>query len=114
MNNKYFIPPQNVSIENEADERRLYIMGAVFAFILTVAAFGIVWLKLFSGGLALIVLGALALIQAVVHLHYFLHINTSRSHRDDLMLILFSVLIVLLMISGTMWILYDQHIRMML
>ncbi|MFD2031841.1 cytochrome o ubiquinol/quinol oxidase subunit IV [Ancylobacter dichloromethanicus] len=53
------------------------------------------------------------MIQAVVHLRYFLHIDLQRSHRDDLLLILFTVLILIIMVSGTIWILYDQHIRMM-
>jgi len=114
MNNEPLMNAQPVGTEDEASERRLYITGALLAFLLTAAAFGLVWMKLFSGVEALIVLGALALIQTIVHLHYFLHIDTSKSHRDDLMLILFSAVIILMMVSGTIWILYDQHIRMMM
>ena len=114
MNNELLMTAQSVGTEDEASERRLYVTGAVLAFILTAVAFGLVWLKLFNGTVALLVLGALALIQTIVHLHYFLHIDTAKSHRDDLMLILFSAVIILMMISGTIWILYDQHIRMMM
>lgn len=100
--------------EEERRERRSYVIGLVLALVLTTGAFAVVWLDLLSGGAALAALGLLALIQAVVHLRYFLHIDLERSHRDDLLLILFTVLILLIMVSGTIWILYDQHIRMMI
>lgn len=99
--------------EGAARERRSYLVGLALALLLTAAAFALVWLKLLSGGAALGVLGLLALVQAIVHLRFFLHIDLARSHRDDLKLILFTTLILLVMVSGTIWILYDQHVRMM-
>jgi len=65
------------------------------------------------GTQALAVLGFLALVQVVVHLRFFLHIDLGKSHRDDLMLILFTSLILLLIVAGTLWILWDLHARMM-
>lgn len=97
----------------EARERRGYVVGLVLAVLLTGGAFALVWMKLMSGSAALAVLGALAAVQIVVHLRFFLHIDLARSHRDDLKLILFAGLILLVMVSGTIWILYDQHMRMM-
>jgi cytochrome o ubiquinol oxidase operon protein cyoD len=54
-----------------------------------------------------------AIIQMAVHLRFFLHIDLSKSKRDDLELILFSVLIVALMVGGTIWIMGNLHMRMM-
>ncbi|WP_428029127.1 cytochrome o ubiquinol oxidase subunit IV [Ancylobacter sp.] len=105
------MPP--AEYEDEGRERRSYVVGVILALLLTTAAFAVVWLDILSGGAALAALGLLALVQAIVHLRYFLHIDLERSHRDDLMLILFTVLILLIMVSGTVWILYDQHVRMM-
>ena len=105
------MPPSEY--EDESEERRSYLIGIGLALILTIAAFAVVWMKVVSGMTAIAVLGALALIQVVVHLRCFLHIDLARSHRDDLLLILFTVLIILIMVSGTIWILYDQHMRMM-
>ena len=99
--------------ESEGRERRSYVVGLVLAVLLTGSAFGLVWMKLMSGSAALAVLGLLAAVQIVVHLRFFLHIDLARSHRDDLKLILFAGLILLVMVSGTIWILYDQHMRMM-
>lgn len=95
------------------NEQRSYCIGLVLALVLTLIAFGLVWLKVVSGTQALAVLGFLALVQVVVHLRFFLHIDLGKSHRDDLMLILFTSLILLLIVAGTIWILWDQHARMM-
>ena len=59
-----------------------------------------------------LVLG-LALIQMVVHFRFFLHISRRKSARNDLQLILFSTLIVILMVSGTLIILFNLRARMM-
>lgn len=97
---------------SEAGERLSYMVGLALALGLTGAAFALVWMRLLSGGAALAVLGLLAFAQAIVHLRCFLHIDLARSHRDDLKLILFTALILLVMVAGTVFILYDQHARM--
>lgn len=94
-------------------ELRRYMIGAAVTLVLTLAAFGTVWLDLLGRGPTLIVLSLLALAQITAHFHYFLHIDLWKSHRDDLLLILFASLIILLMVGGTIWILFDQWSRMM-
>lgn len=105
------LPPSE--FEDEGKERRSYLVGFALALFLTASAFGLVTHELVSGGLALLSLGGLALLQIVVHFRCFLLIDLRRSHRDDLLLILFTTLIVALMVGGTIWILFDQHARMM-
>ena len=56
---------------------------------------------------------ALALVQMVVHFRFFLHISLAKSARDDLQLILFSTLIMVLMVSGTLVVLFNLRHRMM-
>ena len=51
--------------------------------------------------------------QVIAHFRFFLHIDLSRSSRDDLQLILFSTMIVILMVGGTIWITINQHQMMM-
>ncbi len=58
-------------------------------------------------------IGLCALVQVVVHFRFFLHIGWERSTRDDLQLILFTTLIILLMAGGTIWIMGNLHARMM-
>jgi cytochrome o ubiquinol oxidase operon protein cyoD len=54
----------------------------------------------------------LALVQMIVHFRWFLHISVRRSSREDLQLILFSTLIIVLMVSGTIVILLNLRAMM--
>jgi cytochrome o ubiquinol oxidase operon protein cyoD len=99
--------------ESKQDEIRSYAIGYGLALALTGAAFATVhWPSFVSATTLAIVLG-LALVQLVVHFRFFLHISLGKSARDDLQLILFSTLIVILMVSGTLIILFNLRARMM-
>lgn len=92
---------------------RSYVIGFVVALVLTAIPF---WAVAFSGWAAhtdLWIIGLAAVVQIPVHFRFFLHIDLSRSRRDDLQLILFSFLIVTLMVGGTLWILGNEKMRMM-
>jgi cytochrome o ubiquinol oxidase subunit IV len=99
--------------DSKRDEIRSYAIGYGLALALTGAAFATVrWTSFVSTATLAIVLG-LALVQMVVHFRFFLHISLRKSARDDLQLILFSTLIVILMVLGTLIILFDLRARMM-
>lgn len=98
---------------SKRNDIRSYVIGYVLALALTGAAFGAVyWPRLASTTTLAIVLG-LALVQMAVHFRFFLHISLQKSTREDLQLILFSALIVILMVSGTLVILFNLRTRMM-
>jgi cytochrome o ubiquinol oxidase operon protein cyoD len=90
-----------------------YATGYVLALALTGFAFALVYFHLARPGRALTVILLLGLIQIVVHMRCFLHISLQRSARADLMLILFSTLIIALMTGGTLIILFNLRTRMM-
>lgn len=94
-------------------ERRAYVWGFGLATLLTAASFGLVAFAHVPLIVLLPALGVLALAQIVVHFFFFLHIDLSRSKREDLQLILFSGLLILIMVGGSMWILYNLDQRMM-
>lgn len=98
--------------ENPKAEFRQYVIGLILAVILTVASFVVATNPALDRLWLLVTLGGLALIQIAVHFRCFLHIDLKQSHRDDLQLILFAGLIILLMVGGTMWILLSQMARM--
>lgn len=55
----------------------------------------------------------LAIAQIIVHLRIFLHINLSKQRREELQLLLFSLLLLAIMALGTLWIMADLYQRMM-
>lgn len=103
-------------MDQKAEYRRQlknYIVGFAAALLLTCAAFGTIhfdWVSTANAAIAIVF--GLGLTQIIVHFRFFLHINLKRSARDDLQLILFSALITLLMVGGTLIILFNQYQRM--
>lgn len=94
-------------------ELHTYVTGLVLALLLTAIPFALVAFKPLPTAWVLGIVFALALAQVIVHFRCFLHITLSRSSRDDLNLLLFTALIVLLMVGGTLVILSNLHHRMM-
>ena len=99
--------------DGERGEVLSYAVGYGLALALTCAAFAIVRWPIFAAATTLAVVLGLALVQVVIHFRFFLHISLRKSARDDLQLILFSTLIVILMVSGTLVILFNLRARMM-
>jgi cytochrome o ubiquinol oxidase operon protein cyoD len=94
-------------------EQRSYLLGLGLALALTGAAFGLSVFKILSGTALLTTIGVLALVQIAVQFRFFLHIDLSRSKREDLQLILFSSLLILIMVGGSLWIMSNLDQRMM-
>ncbi|WP_321953766.1 cytochrome o ubiquinol oxidase subunit IV [Paraburkholderia bannensis] len=90
-----------------------YMAGFVLAVVLTAASF---WLVL-HGGLpretALLGLAALAVVQIVVHLVFFLHMNTSSGQRWNVTAFGFTAMTVLIVVIGTLWVMHNVSMNMM-
>jgi cytochrome o ubiquinol oxidase operon protein cyoD len=92
---------------------RSYATGLALAFALTVGPFWIVMSGAMSGATAVMVVLALAVVQVVVHLVFFLHMNGSSDQRWNLMAFLFAVLIVAILVGGSIWIMHHLNHNMM-
>ena len=93
-------------------ELKGYLTGFGLAMILTLGPFALIVWGNFGYATTLIILGLCALTQFVVHLRFFLHIGLSRQKREDLQLILFSILVLAIMAGGTIWIIGNLATRM--
>jgi cytochrome o ubiquinol oxidase operon protein cyoD len=93
-------------------EFRSYVIGGILSIALTVLAFTtVLWFDL-ARSTTLAIVGIAAVAQIVVQLRYFLHIDLSGQKREDLQLILFSLVLLTLMAGGTIWIMGDLAGRM--
>lgn len=92
---------------------RSYAIGYGLALALTGVAFAIVRWPSFSTTMTFAIVLGFAFVQIVVHFGFFLHISLRKSARDDLQLILFSALIVIMMVAGTLVVLLNLQQRMM-
>lgn len=93
--------------------RSAYITGLVLAIVLTAISFAVVAFQLLPVLPALVVVALAAVVQVVVHLRYFLHIDLTRTPRDNLFVLFFAALLIFIMIGGSLWIMFDLHHRMM-
>ena len=96
---------------DERSELRSYVWGFGLALLLTLLPFALVYWKAMPRFPLLIVIGAFAFVQVLVHFRCFLHISF-RQKREDLLLILFSALLLAIMVVGTLWIMANLAIRM--
>ncbi|MHA6346021.1 cytochrome o ubiquinol oxidase subunit IV [Roseivivax sp. CAU 1761] len=99
--------------DEERRERRFFAIGLVLSALLTAAAFAAATLSDLSRANRVTAIAVFGLVQIVVQLRFFLHIDLSRQKREDLQLLLFTVLLLAIMAGGTLWILGNLNHRMM-
>ena len=93
-------------------ERRRYVVGYGGSLVLTLVVFIIAYVFGIETPGVYLTIGVLGLAQLIVQLVYFLHIDRRRSSREDLDLVLFSTLVLLIIIVGTVWIMGNLSVRM--
>ena len=91
-----------------------YLTGFVLAVALTVIPFWIVMGKVFdaSSTTALVIL-AIAAVQIVVHMVYFLHMSTKVEGGWSLLALIFTLVLVAITLSGSIWVMYHLNDNMM-
>ena len=90
-----------------------YLVGFVLAIVLTAIPFGLVATGVFSHSATLGLISVAAVIQVLVHLRYFLHLSFSPRDGWFGFSIAFTLLILVIMVAGSMWILVDLNRHMM-
>lgn len=90
-----------------------YIIGFVLAVFFTLISFAAVWLENVPKPVAVVGLFVAALLQMLVHLRYFLHLDTSSAQRWNLVLLAFVALLVFIFVGGTMWVMFTLNSNMM-
>ncbi|MCP3023475.1 cytochrome o ubiquinol oxidase subunit IV [Cupriavidus basilensis] len=90
-----------------------YVIGFVLAVILTVIPFKLVMGGTLEASTTLAVILGLAVVQIVVHLIYFLHLDSSSEQRWNVMALAFTALILLIVVAGSLWIMHNMNANMM-
>jgi cytochrome o ubiquinol oxidase subunit IV len=94
--------------------RESYLIGFGLSVILTAIPFWLVMTGVLVDkqltGLAITVLAA---IQIVVHMVYFLHMNTRSESGWTMMALIFTVIMVVIALTGTLWVMHHLNLNMM-
>tara|TARA_B100000929_G_C15359515_1_gene370495 strand:- start:206 stop:601 length:396 start_codon:yes stop_codon:yes gene_type:complete len=93
--------------------RKGYMIGFGLSVVLTAIPFWLVMTRpLTTQATALIIL-IFAAVQMVVHMVYFLHMNRRAEGGWSIMALIFTVVIVIIAFSGSLWVMYHMNANMM-
>ena len=93
---------------------RGYATGFILSVILTAIPFWLVMGKVLpSPKVTGLVILAFAAVQMVVHMVYFLHMNAKVEGGWSLLALLFTVALVVIMLAGSVWVMYHMNANMM-
>jgi len=91
-----------------------YVAGFLLSVVLTVIPFWLVMSHAITNlGLVAVIIFGLAIVQIVVHVRYFLHVDSKAEGGWTLMSFGFTVLIVGIMLSGSIWVMYHLNSNLM-
>jgi cytochrome o ubiquinol oxidase subunit IV len=93
---------------------RDYVVGFSLSVVLTAIPF---WLVM-TGAIpdprtTALVLMAFAVVQIVVHMIYFLHMNSKSENGWTVMALIFTIVLVVIALSGSLWVMYHLNHNMM-
>ena len=91
-----------------------YMWGFVLSIILTAIPFWLVMGNIISDrSTAVMVLGGFAVVQILVHMVFFLHMNGKIKGGWTLLSTIFTVVFVAIGIAGTLWVMFHMNTNMM-
>ena len=89
-----------------------YAAGFSLSVLLTAAAFALVMYAPLSRAATVAAVAAAAVVQVLVHLYFFLHLDGSSRMRWNVLALLFTLLIMVLIVGGTLWIMVHLSYRL--
>jgi cytochrome o ubiquinol oxidase operon protein cyoD len=93
---------------------RDYVTGFVLSVILTAIPFWLVMSHaLADRTLTALVIVLFAAAQVVVHMIYFLHMNAKAEGGWNMLALIFTLVVVGIVLSGTLWVMYHLNHNMM-
>jgi cytochrome o ubiquinol oxidase operon protein cyoD len=91
-----------------------YMIGFALSVLLTFIPFWLVMARpLESTALTGALISGFAVVQIVVHMVYFLHMNAKSEGGWNLLAFMFTLILVVIAISGSMWVMHHLNSNMM-
>jgi len=101
------------SHESSHGSVKSYAIGFILSVILTLIPFGLVMYPTLPKSITLMIVLAFAVIQVLVHLVYFLHLDRSKEQRENVIAFVFAGLVIVLLVGLSLWIMFSIHTYMM-
>ncbi|WMY95895.1 MAG: cytochrome o ubiquinol oxidase subunit IV [Arsenophonus sp.] len=98
----------------EKNSIKTYLTGFILSIILTIIPFWMVINNAKSYNKIILSIIITAIIQVLVHLIYFLHINATSNKNWNIISFIFTIVIITIIVIGSIWIMYNLNINMLL
>lgn len=93
---------------------RGYLTGFVLSVILTAIPFWLIMGKVIANpAVAAAVILAFAAVQILVHMVYFLHMNTKSEGGWNMLALIFTLVLVVITLAGSLWVMHHMNLNMM-
>jgi len=90
-----------------------YATGFVLSVILTAIPFWLVMAKVLPPDATKFIILGFAAVQVVVHMVYFLHMNAKVEGGWSMLALVFTIIVVVVMLAGSIWVMYHMNANMM-
>ena len=90
-----------------------YMKGFILSVILTAIPFYLVMAGTLDNQTTVAVVMAMAVVQIVVHMVYFLHMDAKSEGGWNLLSLVFTIIIVAITLAGSLWVMYHLNTNMM-
>jgi cytochrome o ubiquinol oxidase subunit IV len=104
---------EHIDNEEAHGSRKGYLIGFALSVVLTAIPFWLVMTGVLTTQATALIIMALAAVQMVVHMIFFLHMNRRAEGGWSVMALIFTVVIVLIALSGSLWVMYHMNENMM-
>nr|WP_314542865.1 cytochrome o ubiquinol oxidase subunit IV [uncultured Massilia sp.] len=90
-----------------------YTIGFILAVILTVIPFWLVMTHQLAPDTTKFVILGFAAVQVVVHMVYFLHMNSKSEGGWNMMAMILTIILLVIVLVGSIWVMYHMNANMM-
>jgi len=90
-----------------------YTIGFILSVILTAIPFWLVMTHQLAPETTKFVILGFAAVQIVVHMVYFLHMNSKSEGGWNMMALILTAVILIIVLSGSIWVMYHMNANMM-
>ncbi|NBB62152.1 cytochrome o ubiquinol oxidase subunit IV [Pseudomonas sp. ODNR1LW] len=99
--------------EHDHGSFKSYMIGFVLSVILTAIPFALVMTGALPAQATALIVMAFAVVQIVVHMIYFLHMNSKSEGGWTMLALIFTIVIVVICLAGSLWVMYHLNTNMM-
>jgi cytochrome o ubiquinol oxidase operon protein cyoD len=90
-----------------------YTTGFVLALILTAIPFWLVMGNVLDPAMTRFVIMGFAAVQLIVHMVYFLHLNSKSEGGWNMMALILTIILLFIVLGGSIWVMYHMNANMM-